>query len=100
MSPSGPAFKTLAAVHQAREHVGVATREELLARIYAIQPLSCPRCQDPMRLIAFLTAPRSIRTILAHLGEPTTPPVPALGSDHANARPRLQLRSDPELTLA
>jgi hypothetical protein len=47
----------------------------LLARIYAIQPLSCPRCQGPMRLIAFLTDPASIRMILAHLGEPTTPPL-------------------------
>ncbi len=27
-----------------------------------------------MRLIAFLTEPGSIRAILAHLGEPTTPP--------------------------
>jgi len=27
-----------------------------------------------MRLIAFLTDPASIRTILARLGEPTTPP--------------------------
>jgi len=27
-----------------------------------------------MRLIAFLTDPFSIRAILAHLGEPTTPP--------------------------
>jgi hypothetical protein len=27
-----------------------------------------------MRLIAFLTEPCSIRAILAHLGEPTTPP--------------------------
>ena len=47
----------------------------LLARIYEIQPLACPRCQGPMRLIAFLTEPPAIRTILAHLGEPTTPPV-------------------------
>jgi hypothetical protein len=27
-----------------------------------------------MRLIAFLTEPNSIRALLAHLGEPTTPP--------------------------
>ena len=27
-----------------------------------------------MRLIAFLTEPASIRALLAHLGEPTTPP--------------------------
>jgi hypothetical protein len=46
----------------------------LLARIYEIQPLTCPRCQGDMRLIAFLTEPTSIRALLAHLGEPTTPP--------------------------
>lgn len=28
-----------------------------------------------MRLIAFLTGPASIRMILAHLSEPTTPPL-------------------------
>jgi hypothetical protein len=47
----------------------------LLARIYEIQPLSCPRCHGPMRLIAFLTEPPSIRMILVPLGEPTTLPV-------------------------
>jgi hypothetical protein len=47
----------------------------LLARIYELRPLTCPRCQGPMRLIAFLTEPHSIRALLAHLGEPTTPPV-------------------------
>jgi hypothetical protein len=48
--------------------------EDLLARIYELRPLTCPRCHGQMRLIAFLTEPASIRTILAHLGEPTTPP--------------------------
>jgi hypothetical protein len=56
----------------------------LLARIYETRPLSCPRCQGEMRLIAFLTAPASIRAILAHLGEPTTPPPLA---PHARAPP-------------
>jgi hypothetical protein len=46
----------------------------LLARIYEILPLRCALCGAPMRLIAFVTAPSSVKTILAHLGEPTTPP--------------------------
>ncbi len=46
----------------------------LLARIYEIQPLTCPRCHGPMRLIAILIEPSTIRAILAHLGEPTTAP--------------------------
>ena len=36
--------------------------------------LTCPRCRGEMQLIAFLTEPSSIRALLAHLGEPTTPP--------------------------
>ena len=92
----------------------------LLARIYEIRPLACPRCIGAMRLIAFLTEPTAIRAILSHLGEATTPPplaprarappeleagpvgsfafafdsVAALGSDHASARSRPPLRSD------
>jgi hypothetical protein len=46
----------------------------LLARIYEHRPLSGPRCQGEMRLLAFLTEAASIRIILAHLGKPTTPP--------------------------
>jgi len=46
----------------------------LLARIYECRPLTCPRCEGEMRLVAFLTEPAAIRAILAHLGEPTAPP--------------------------
>ena len=45
----------------------------LLARIYEILPLRCGLCGAQMRLIAFVTAPSEVKTILAHLGEPTTP---------------------------
>jgi len=62
----------------------------LLARIYQIRPLTCPRCHGPMRLIAFLTEPPSIRAILAHLGEPTTRPVLA-----ARARAPPDLEAEP-----
>ena len=40
-----------------------------------------------MRLIAFLTDPASIRSLLAHLGEPTTPPPLA---PRARAPPELE----------
>jgi hypothetical protein len=30
---------------------------ELLRRIFAVDPLRCPRCGTPMRIVAFLTAP-------------------------------------------
>ncbi len=53
----------------------------LLARIYEVFPLLCPRCGGEMRIIAFLTDGDAIRDILSHLGEPTSPPrlMPARG---------------------
>jgi len=49
-------------------------RTLLLARIYECLPLSCPRCGQPMRIIAFVLDPPVIQRILGHIGEPTTPP--------------------------
>lgn len=53
----------------------------LLARIYEIFPLLCPKCGAEMRIIAFITEASSVRQILAHLGEATSPPplAPARG---------------------
>jgi len=53
----------------------------LLARIYEAFPLICPSCQTPLTFIAFLTDPEPITQILAHIGEPTSPPLthPARG---------------------
>ena len=50
----------------------------LLARIYEIRPLTCPRCHGEMRLIAFLTANRQgerflLSTSTATLAAPTSP---------------------------
>jgi hypothetical protein len=44
-------------------------------------PLICPTCQAPLTFIAFLTEPEPITQILAHIGEPTSPPLlhPARG---------------------
>ena len=47
---------------------------ELLRRTYAIEVLVCDLCGARRELIAFLTAPDSIRRILEHLGLPTRPP--------------------------
>jgi len=46
----------------------------LLARIFECLPLVCPRCGEPMRIIAFVLDPVVIERILTHLGEPTAPP--------------------------
>jgi hypothetical protein len=53
----------------------VAQPVEPFLNQFFCRPLTCPRCHGEMRLIAFLTEPPSIRTILAHLGQPSTPPV-------------------------
>jgi len=46
----------------------------LLARIYEVFPLICPRCGGEMRIIAFIIEAGAMRDILTHLGEPTSPP--------------------------
>jgi len=46
----------------------------LLARIYEVFPLLCPRCQCPMRVISCITQPEVIARILTHLDEPVEPP--------------------------
>ena len=39
---------------------------ELLRRIVEVDPLACPRCRSPMRIVAVLTDPAVIARILAH----------------------------------
>ena len=46
----------------------------LLARIYECLPLTCPKCGQSMRLIAFIMEPPVVEKILIHIGEPTEPP--------------------------
>jgi len=53
----------------------------LLARLYEVLPLVCPKCGGEMRIIAFINDGPVIREILSHLGEPTSAPriAPARG---------------------
>lgn len=39
----------------------------LLARVYEVDPLVCPRCGDEMKVIAVIQDPEQIRKILAYL---------------------------------
>ena len=39
---------------------------ELLRRIFEVDPLTCPRCQGLMRIVALITEPAVITRILAH----------------------------------
>ena len=52
------------------EAIGKAKRRwaELLRRILEVDPLKCPRCgQTTMRIVAFITEPKTIDRILEHL---------------------------------
>ena len=40
----------------------------LIKQLYAADPLTCPRCTGPMRLIAFIGEPEVIEEILPHRG--------------------------------
>ena len=53
----------------------------LLARIYEVLPLVCPKCGGDMRIIALINEGPVIREILGHLGEPISAPslAPARG---------------------
>jgi hypothetical protein len=53
----------------------------LIARIYEVFPLLCPKCGGQMRLIAFITEGVQIRKILDHIGVDSEPPhiAPARG---------------------
>jgi len=90
---AGPAGATLQLLQEAQQKMGpeeAGSPEEepksrlsraaarcwalLLARIYECLPLQCPRCGQPMRIIAFVLDPPVIERILRHVGEPTEPP--------------------------
>ena len=53
----------------------------LIARIYEVFPLLCPKCGGQMRLIAFIAEGTQIRKILDHIGVDSEPPhiAPARG---------------------
>ena len=89
---AGPAGATLQVLQEAREKMGLQEVDPsgteptsgirhnaarcwalLLARIYECLPLQCPRCGEPMRIIAFILEPPVIKRILRHVGEPVEP---------------------------
>lgn len=77
-SPSAPPERVEEPIHRRAARYAWAL---LLARIYEVFPLLCPKCGAQMQIIAFITEALSVRQILAHLGEPTSPPrmAPARG---------------------
>ena len=55
----------------------------LIRKVYEADPLECPRCKGPMRVIALIDDPPAVRRILEHLGRWASeaagpgPPAPA-----------------------
>ncbi|HUE96911.1 MAG TPA: transposase, partial [Longimicrobiaceae bacterium] len=74
---------------------------QLLARIYEVLPLSCPDCGGQMRILAFLTDPFTVGSILRHVGLPASPPPltparsPPPGEPAYDADPLLDLDQTP-----
>jgi hypothetical protein len=44
-----------------------STWARLIAQVYEVDPLVCPRCSAPMRILAVITEPEEVRMILRHL---------------------------------
>ena len=39
----------------------------LIAQVYEVDPLTCPRCSAQMRVLAVITEPEEVRKLLRHL---------------------------------
>jgi hypothetical protein len=54
----------------------------LIRKVYEADPLECPKCKGPLRVIALIEDPAVVRAILTHLGRwqpkavERAPPVP------------------------
>jgi hypothetical protein len=44
-----------------------STWARLIAQVYEVDPLECPRCHAPMNVIAVITDPDEVKKILRHL---------------------------------
>ncbi len=78
----------------------------LIARIYEVFPLLCPKCGGQMRLIAFITDGTQIRKILDHIGVDSEPPRispacgPPLWDDCSDAQTDEGVLIEPDWDLA
>jgi len=78
----------------------------LIARIYEVLPLLCPKCGGQMRLIAFITDGVQIKKILDHIGEDSDPPHispargPPLWDDCSDAQTDEGVHIEPDWDLA
>ena len=76
---------------------------DLILRVWHADPLRCPVCQNPMRVIAVIDDPRAVEKILRHLGAGTTR-LPAVASaqqppDRLPQGCRVPTPTNPAMTL-
>ena len=58
---------------------------KLMARVFEVDVMECPRCRSQMQQIAFITIPDVIQKILSRVGRPGDSP--AIESSAVHARP-------------
>jgi len=46
----------------------------LIAKVYEVDPMLCPRCRSQMKLIAVITEPLHVLGVLRHLARTGKPP--------------------------
>ena len=72
---------------------------DLILRVWYVDPLRCPVCQNPMRVIAVIDDPRAVEKILRHLGalhDPPPRPPPPDGSSPYIYEPCLDVDPMPD----
>jgi len=57
------------AVHSVSGQESRSTWVRLIAQVYEVDPLVCPRCSSPMRILGVITEPAEVRKILLRLGD-------------------------------
>ena len=65
------ASPTISSAHEDLTHYQKKCRAEwarLIRKIYEVDPLVCPRCLHPMKIVAFIGEDFAIQKILKHLG--------------------------------
>ena len=70
LKAQAPATQPAADLETASEFATRAkvTWARLIRRVYEADPLVCPKCKGPMRVIALIDDPAVVRRILEHLG--------------------------------
>jgi len=74
VSAGAPDEGTSGDTNSGPSHVRRIPWAHLLARVFLVDALACPRCRSRMRIIAAIQDPAAIRSILECLGLPTRPP--------------------------